>query len=187
MLPLKASKFNRYQEYDTLTLAKELLGKILVSVQDGTVTAGRIIETEAYLHNDPACHAFMNKKTKRNAAMFMSAGNSYVYLIYGMHYCFNVVSGQEGVGEAVLIRALEPLYGIEIMQKRRNTTKIEQLCSGPSKLCQAMGIDMSHNMLSLCSDKLYILDAEVQNRNIISTTRIGITKGTELPYRFLLY
>ncbi|MCS7078207.1 MAG: DNA-3-methyladenine glycosylase [Bacteroidia bacterium] len=182
----KVSKFDRFNEYETLTLAQELLGKVLVTVQAGSITSGIIIETEAYLHNDPACHAYMNKKTKRNLAMFMPAGVSYVYLIYGMHYCFNVVSGQEGVGEAVLIRALKPLEGIEIMQERRNLTDISQLCNGPGKLCQAMGIDISCNMRSLLSDNLYILDRVVKKKDIVCTPRIGISKGMDLLYRFLL-
>lgn len=183
----KASKFKDYEKYDTISLAKCLLGKILVSSQNGQITAGIIHETEAYLHDDPACHAYLNKKTPRNEAMFMKAGTGYVYFIYGMHYCFNVVSYAEGIGEAVLIRSLSPVIGIETMQKRRNIQNIKQLCNGPGKLCQALGIDISCNGISLLGDSLYILDYKEFNDNeIVSTTRIGISKGKELLYRFYI-
>lgn len=181
----KVSKFKDYEKYDTITLAQVLLGKILVSYQNNELTAGMITETEAYLHNDPACHAYKNKKTPRNQAMFMNAGTSYVYFIYGMHYCFNVVSNSEGTGEAVLIRSLFPVDGIEIMQQRRKLQNIQQLCNGPGKLCQALGIDMSLNGISLMDDTLYILDyKEFSSNEIIATPRIGISKGKELLYRF---
>lgn len=182
---LKVSKFNEYDKYDTITLARALLGKILVSVQNEEITAGIITETEAYLHDDPACHAYRNKKTPRNEAMFMQAGTSYVYLIYGMHYCFNVVSNAKGIGEAVLIRSLLPVEGIRIMQQRRNIQNIKQLCNGPGKLCQALGIDLSLNAISLLENTLYILDYKEFNDNeIVSAPRIGISKGKELLYRF---
>lgn len=182
---LKASKFKDYHKYDTIHLAKHLLGKVLVSHIGEHTTAGIIIETEAYLHNDPSCHAYCNKKTKRNEAMFMKAGTSYVYFIYGMYYCFNVVSGAEDIGEAVLIRALLPIQGIEVMQERRNTQDLHNLCSGPGKLCQAMGINKVHNGISLLSDTLYIMDfKQVNEHEIVSTPRIGISKGKDLPYRF---
>jgi len=181
----KASKFKDYDKYDTLSLSKCLLGKVLVSCHEGHITAGMITETEAYLHDDPSCHAYMNKKTNRNEAMFMKAGTGYVYFIYGMHYCFNVVSGEEGLGEAVLIRSLQPIEGIEIMQQRRNTQNTKQLCNGPGKLCQALGIDISYNKCSLQGDALYILDyIQLSENEIISTPRIGISKGREFLYRF---
>lgn len=181
----KASKFKDYEQYDTISLAKCLLGKVLVSCHNEQLTAGMITETEAYLHNDPACHAYLNKKTQRNEAMFMKAGTSYVYLIYGMHYCFNVVSSAENIGEAVLIRALLPLEGIAIMQQRRKIKKIPQLCNGPGKLCQAMGIDIVHNGISLLKDTIFILDFKSFSENeILNTPRIGISKGKELLYRF---
>lgn len=181
----KVSKFKEYDKYDTISLSQCLLGKVLVSCHDEQLVGGMIVETEAYLHDDPASHAYLNKKTKRNKAMFMRAGTSYVYFIYGMHYCFNVVSNAEGTGEAVLIRALYPVYGIEIMQKRRNTQNIKQLCNGPGKLCQALGIDISCNQVSLLDDSLYILDYKTfDDSHIMSSPRIGIRKGKELPYRF---
>ena len=131
-MPLGKKFFNQ----PTIDLAKSLLGKYLVF---GNLK-GIIVETEAYLgYNDPGCHASRGQ-TLRNAPMFGPAGNIYVYLIYGMYYCFNIVSGKIGEGEAVLIRALEPIEGIPLMQKRRKTTKLENLCSGPGKLTQAFGI-----------------------------------------------
>lgn len=181
----KVSKFKEYERYDTITLAQVLLGKILVSYQKNELTAGIITETEAYLHDDPACHAYRNKKTPRNEAMFMNAGTSYVYFIYGMHYCFNVVSNKKDTGEAVLIRSLFPVEGIQIMQRRRKLQNIKQLCNGPGKLCQALGIDISLNGISLLGDTLYIVDyKEFSSNEIIATPRIGISKGKELLYRF---
>src|SRR5687767_2045780 len=129
-----------FYEQETITVAKQLLGKVLVHKSFGGVTAGKIVETEAYLEqDDPANHAARGQ-TVRNAAMFGPPGYSYIYLIYGMYSCFNVVTGAEGVGEAVLIRALEPLEGIDVMQQRRSIQDVHKLCNGPGKLVIAMGI-----------------------------------------------
>lgn len=181
-----------YQQYDTLTLAQRLLGCVLMHESDQGTTAGMIVETEAYLTDDPACHAY-RKKTKRNAAMFGPAGTVYVYQIYGMHYCVNIVSAEEGRGEAVLIRALEPTEGIELMKKRRNLKEIRHssfdprhLCNGPAKLVQAMGISIvQHNGSSLITGTLLVLPPQKEEVfEIVTTTRIGITQGADLPYRF---
>lgn len=181
-----------YQQYDTLTLAQRLLGCVLMHESDQGTTAGMIVETEAYLTDDPACHAY-RKKTKRNAAMFGPAGTVYVYQIYGMHYCVNIASAEEGVGEAVLIRALEPTEGIELMEKRRNLKEIRHssfaprhLCNGPAKLVQAMGISIvQHNGSSLITGDLSVLPPQKEEVfEIVTTTRIGITQGADLPYRF---
>lgn len=174
-----------YEKHDTLTLAKLLLGCTLVHESVVGRTSGIIIETEAYLQNDPACHAY-RKKSVRNAPMFEGAGVSYVYLIYGLHHCFNIVSGSAGIGEAVLIRALEPTEGIELMQERRKTKDIRNLCSGPAKLVQAMGITKDFNFLSLDSEKFHCIKSQNFNFQIITTTRIGITQGADLPYRFYI-
>ncbi|WP_435354698.1 DNA-3-methyladenine glycosylase [Emticicia sp. SJ17W-69] len=174
-----------YEKHDTLTLAKQLLGCTLVHNGIEGQTSGIIVETEAYLKSDPACHAY-RKKSARNAPMFEGAGVSYVYLIYGLHHCFNIVSGAEGIGEAVLIRALEPTEGIELMQERRKTKDLRNLCSGPAKLVQAMGITPHFNFLSLNSDKLYCLKPQNTDYQVITTTRIGITQGVDLPYRFYI-
>jgi len=178
-----------YETHDTLTLARLLLGCELVHHSPEGVTAGIIVETEAYLWGDPACHAY-RKKTVRNAAMFGPPGTLYVYQIYGMYHCLNVVTGPEGVGEAVLIRALEPTEGVALMGLRRGldpTTKpgLRGLCSGPGKLVIALGIDRQlHNFSSLTTGPVSIRPSRPTNSDIITTTRIGITQGADLPYRF---
>ena len=165
----------------TVDLAKALLGKYLVY---GDVR-GKIVETEAYLYRgDPGCHASRGL-TPRNAPMFGPAGRTYVYLIYGMYHCLNIVSGKTGEGEAVLIRALEPIQGIKIMQKRRKTAKIENLCSGPGKLTQAFGITREHNNLSLLDGDLRI-EGSREKPEIVTTTRIGLSAGKELELRFYI-
>jgi len=173
--PLGRKFFNR----PTVDLAKALLGKCLCL---GNMK-GVIVETEAYLYrDDPGCHASCGLTT-RNAPMFGPAGRVYVYLIYGMYHCLNIVSGQEGEGEAVLIRALEPVQGIPTMQRRRKTKKIENLCNGPGKLTQAFGITKKHNNTSLLEGPLRIYDNR-QKIEICTSTRIGLSKGKELPLRF---
>lgn len=174
-----------YEKHDTLTLSKLLLGCTLVHESPEGRTAGIIVETEGYLQGDPACHAY-RKKSVRNAPMFESAGTCYVYLIYGMHYCVNISSGAKDIGEAVLIRALEPTEGIELMQKRRKTNDIKNLCSGPAKLVQAMGITLDFNFLTLDSDEFHCLESTNNDFSIVTTTRIGITQGADLPYRFYI-
>jgi DNA-3-methyladenine glycosylase len=165
----------------TVELAKSLLGKLLVF---GNLQ-GIIVETEAYLgFDDPGCHASRGK-TLRNAPMFGPAGRTYVYLIYGMYHCLNIVSGKEGVGEAVLIRALEPVHGIEVMQKRRKTKKIESLCNGPGKLTQAFGITKKHNDTSLFDGPLNIHNSRIKSE-ICTSRRIGLSTGGELELRFFI-
>ena len=180
-----------YEQNDTLTLAQKLLGCIFVSEQPTGRTAGIVVETEAYLTNDPACHAY-RQKTARNAAMFGSAGTVYVYLIYGMYHCINVVSAAEGVGEAVLIRAIEPTAGLALMEQRRmekskkeKSFKVQELANGPAKLVQALGISLvEHNGSSLITGSLSIEKPTIFDFEIVTTTRIGLTQGTDLPYRF---
>lgn len=165
----------------TVHTAKRLLGSIIQTKIDGKITSGRIVETEAYLSaNDPACHASKGR-TKRNEHMFLPAGYSYVYLIYGMYYCFNVVTEKEGVGAAVLIRAVEPITGISTMIDRRGTEK--NLTNGPGRLCEALGISKDHSGLRLDRGIIQIKTGE-RVRNIVSTPRIGITHGKELLLRF---
>jgi DNA-3-methyladenine glycosylase len=165
----------------TIDLAKALLGKHLVC---GNLK-GKIVETEAYLyHDDPGCHASRGL-TPRNAPMFGPAGRTYVYFIYGMYHCLNIVSGKIGEGEAVLIRALEPVEGIALMQKRRKTTKIENLCNGPGQLTQAFGITRKHNNMSLIDGKLRIHNSR-EKPEIVSDRRIGLSAGKELELRFYI-
>lgn len=167
----------------TVSVARDLLGYKLVHRSPEGMTAGLIVETEAYLQGDPACHANRGM-TPRNRPMFGPPGHAYVYFIYGLYFCFNVVSGPVGVGEAVLIRALEPQDGIELMQQRRGRTKISELCSGPAKLVQAMGIGRQHNNLDLTGEVLFIVGPGQIPQAITATTRIGIKLGQELPLRF---
>ena len=165
----------------TVELAKSLLGKYLCLGD----LKGMIVETEAYLYrNDPGCHASRGL-TKRNAPMFGPAGRAYVYFIYGMYHCLNIVSGKEGEGEAVLIRALEPVQGIPLMQKRRKTKKIENLCNGPGKLTQAFGITRKHNNLSLLEENFCILSSR-KKPEICTSRRIGLSAGKELELRFFI-
>jgi DNA-3-methyladenine glycosylase len=189
--------FNR----DTRIVARELLGSTLVHcLEDGTRLSGRIVETEAYLPGDAASHGFRGR-TERNAPMFMRAGTAYVYFIYGMHFCFNVVTEGEGVPAAVLIRAVQPMDGIEVM--RRNRTRhqnlrssknlgLSSLANGPGKLCQAFAIDRSMNGVDLCEkgSRLFIESAQsVQSGRIDVTPRIGVG-GDEVAkaalWRFVL-
>ncbi len=173
---------------ETLDLARDLLGTFLVHETAAGTTIGRIVETEAYLWGDPACHAY-RRQTARNAVMFGPPGRAYVYQIYGLHYCVNLVTGPEGVGEAVLIRALEPLAGLELMQQRRGTSRLADLCKGPGRLVQAMGITKAMNGMSMREPPFCIrpgTDFPGWNKpfGTVTTTRIGITQGADLPYRF---
>ncbi len=168
----------------TLTVASSLLGLTLVRHSPLGVRAGIIVETEAYTENDPACHANRGK-TPRNAAMFGPAGTAYVYLIYGMHYCFNVVTGKEGIGEAVLIRALEPIKGVPQMEEARGTRDAKLLCAGPGRLCQALGITTSDNGISLLGETIF-LNRGKKPQSIVTASRIGISAGQDLPYRFYI-
>ncbi len=142
------------------------------------------METEAYTEDDPASHSFRGR-TPRNRFMFKRGGLAYVYLIYGVHNCFNVTSGIQGSGEAVLIRATEPLEGIELMRANRRMVKPTDLCSGPGKLCQAFGIDRRHNGISLVNGEIQVLSRVDGSKPDVSVTkRIGITSGADLRRRF---
>ncbi len=172
---------------DHLSLAKSLLGKILVHEHYGKLLRGMIVETEAYHQSDPASHSFSGI-TKRNAVMFGKPAHAYVYFTYGMHYCLNVVAMEEGIGAAVLIRALEPLEGLETMMKRRKTDRTANLCNGPAKLTQAFGISKAQNSLNLLSPPLYITQGrhvELKSE-IVSAPRVGIKKAVDVPWRFYL-
>ena len=179
-----------FYEQETITVARKLLGCLLVHIEAEGTTCGKIVETEAYLVNDSAAHSFIGK-TKRNSVVFGPVGHAYVYFVYGMHYCVNVVTGEEGSGEAVLIRALEPVNGIPVMEKRRGTGDIRQLCSGPAKLTQALDICLAMNGTSLLEGPLQIRSSDrpapqTDQFDIVETTRIGIVKSRERPLRYYI-
>lgn len=170
---------------DTVTVARDLLGKYLRNQTSEGWVAGMIVETEAYLQNDPACHASKGM-TRRNRIMFGPPGYAYVYFIYGVHYCFNVVTASEGVGEAVLIRALEPVEGISLMKERRGGKGKRELCKGPGSLTKAMGINGEHNGVDLTLGSLAILEGNYYSTEVVTTSRVGINQGVDLPLRFYL-
>ncbi len=179
---------NNFFQDSTPEVAKNLLGKILVRVFKGQILAGKIVETEAYLDdNDLASHSAIGM-TERNKVMFGEPGLAYVYFTYGMHYCFNVVTGEKGKGSAVLIRALEPIEGIELMKKFRNKSDIVNLTNGPAKLCQALKIDKKFNGVDLKTSPDLFIAESISNSTfeIVRTTRIGIEKSKDLPLRFYI-
>jgi DNA-3-methyladenine glycosylase len=160
-------------------VAPDLIGATLLV--DGV--GGRIVEVEAYDQKDPASHAYRGP-TRRNAAMFGPPGHAYVYRSYGIHWCLNLVCGGEGVPEAVLIRALEPTSGVGLQQSRRGVEDVQALCSGPGKLCQALGITGEHDGLALDVPP-FRLQARAEIPEIVMGPRIGITRATELNWRYM--
>jgi DNA-3-methyladenine glycosylase len=181
--PLAAGFYDRPAEL----VARDLLGTVLRCRTSDGVASGRIVETEAYLGpHDPACHAIFGR-TERTWNLFGPAGVAYVYLIYGIHWCFNAVVREEGVGSAVLVRALEPLEGLPLMRARRPKARRDcDLTNGPGKLCAALGITASHDGLSLQRGSLTISEGtEVPDDDVLVTPRIGITQAAEWPLRFI--
>jgi len=170
---------------DTFRLVPKILGKLLVRRIGKKIVAGRIVEVEAYVGNDPASHAAKGM-TSRNQVMFEAGGVAYVYFTYGMHYCFNIVTDRQGYPAALLVRALEPVAGIDLMRKRRKNRPFEELTNGPAKLCQALMIDRNQNGKLLDRPDLFLADDgfKIPRSAIISSTRIGIKSGTESEWRF---
>jgi DNA-3-methyladenine glycosylase len=182
-------------------VARQVLGQVVArTLDDGTVLAGRIVEAEAYLGADDAAAHSAAGLTPRTAVLFGPAGHAYVYFTYGMHYCMNISCEREGQAGCVLLRALEPVSGIEEMARNRklqiprsarndNPRELKLLCSGPARLCQALGIDLEgdngKDLLSRESD-LQLFDDGFRVKKVVSTTRIGITKAAELPLRFYI-
>jgi DNA-3-methyladenine glycosylase len=160
-------------------VAPDLIGATLLV--DGV--GGRIVEVEAYDQQDPASHAFRGL-TPRNAVMFGPPGYAYVYRSYGIHWCLNLVCGGDGVPEAVLIRALEPTRGVELLRSRRGVEDLRALCSGPGKLCQALGITREHDGLALDVPP-FRLEARTGILEIVTGPRIGLTRATELNWRYM--
>lgn len=169
---------------DSLAAAKDLLGWKLVYESPEGRTAGYIVETEAYSQEDPASHAFGGKRVA-NAALFEPAGTVYVYFTYGMHYCFNIATGVKDHGEGVLIRALQPTDGLDLMKMRRNTYDEKNLCNGPAKLVQAMGITKLHGGTRL-NEGVIRLQPGIAPELVVQTTRIGISKAVDQPWRFYI-
>lgn len=189
----------KFYARETLQVAKELLGKIFVHEVNGVKLKGKIVETEAYIGSiDKACHAYGGKKTPRLETLYGMPGIAYVYFIYGMYYCFNVITKEEGFPEGVLIRAIEPIEGLEEMSKQRfgksynelTKAQIKNLTSGPSKLCIAMNINKENNKQDLCTRELYIEEpVEKEKIEIMETKRIGIDyaeEAKEFLWRFYI-
>ena len=191
--PVNAKKLPEgfYQRSDVVQIARELLGKVLVSQTEGKKTAGIIVETEAYSgHNDRASHAYGNRNTKRTSVMYKDGGLAYVYLIYGMYSLLNVVTNRAGIPDAVLIRAIEPVDGMEYMLARRKQSKVAPgLTNGPGKLTIALGITLEHYGVSLSGDLLWIENRGfvLPEDSIAVGTRIGVEYAAEdaaRPWRF---
>lgn len=177
-----------YQRNQVTTIAKQLLGKKLVTNILGRRSAGLIVETEAYSYRERGCHAYDNKMTNRNKVMFEAGGVAYVYLCYGIHHLFNVVTNKCGVADAVLIRALEPDEGEEWMMDRMQVKSLKRITSGPGKLTKALGIDRTFDGKYLNSAEVWIEEGErVSSRQMVASARIGIDyagKDAFLPWRF---
>lgn len=180
-----------YLSEDILRISRELLGKFLVTRFDGRLTSGMIVETEAYCGpEDRASHAYGNRRTDRTEVMFQKGGLAYIYLCYGIHHLFNVVTNSEGRPHAVLIRALQPADGIDTMLRRRGqAVAVTSLCAGPGTLSKAMGLHRRYSGTSLDSDLIWIEDRSVDPReeDIVASPRVGVDYAgddAKLPWRF---
>ena len=176
---------------DVVLIARELIGKIIVTSFNGLNTSGRIVETEAYIGlTDKASHSFGGKRTARNEHMFASAGTTYVYICYGMHHLFNIVTNAKDIPDAVLIRALEPMIGVDIMLERTGKQKLDNtLTKGPGNAAKAMGISKRHSGMKLIKDEIYIAEDgfKIPETAIGVSSRIGVESAGNaalLPYRF---
>ena len=180
---LPVSFFERPAE----VVARELVGTVLRSTLGGAPTAGLVVETEAYLgRDDPASHGYLDRRHAQNEALFGPPGTWYVYLSYGVHWCANLVCGPSGHASAVLLRALEPVAGLEIMRERRGGVPDRQLCSGPGKLCQALAITRDQDGTPMRRSGLTVRAVAGETPALIATPRIGITKAADWPLRFVL-
>jgi len=173
-----------FYQRPTLRVARDLLGKILVYNNQNTIVSARIVEVEAYIgQEDPACHAAVGL-TDRNRVMFGPGGFSYIYFIYGMYNCLNVVTEKEGFPAAVLVRGAEPIEGLDVMRERYPGDETNLMTNGPGKLCKAFGLSKEQNGLDLTGDRLYLVDRGSGVKRIEKSIRIGIKKGTEKKWRF---
>ena len=182
-----------YSRKDVVSIARELLGKVVVTNFDGNITSGRIVETEAYVAlTDKASHSFAGRRTSRNEHMYAAPATAYVYICYGMHQMFNIVTNEKEIPDAVLIRALEPLHGIDIMLQRTGKLKADYtLTKGPGNVGKALGISKQHSGLHLLDDEIYLVNDEfvLDKNNIGISKRIGVeSAGADglLPYRFYI-
>jgi DNA-3-methyladenine glycosylase len=175
-------------QQDVEVVARGLLGRVLVSEARGTLTAGRIVEVEAYRGaGDPASHAFQFRRHAQNEGLYGPDGSWYVYLSYGMHWCLNLVAGGHGDGSAVLLRALEPVDGLYAMRRRRRVQDDRLLCSGPGRLTQALGLDRSLDRRPMRTAPAYVLSGSaLKPEAVLSTPRIGITRAADWPLRFVI-
>ena len=189
---MKLSK-SFYLREDTLLIAKQLLGKFVFTKIDGILTGGMIVETEAYIGPlDAGSHAFNNRKTNKNATMFEAGGVAYLYICYGIHNMLNVVTGPVGSSHAILIRAIEPIIGIETMQQRRGDVPLKRLAKGPGSLAKALGLNKSFDKESLTDNLIWIEDQGViiNEQNIKATGRVGLSCAEpyfSIPWRFYLF
>ena len=187
---MEAPRLSRaFYERPTVEVARQLLGKYLVRIDTAGVRAGMILETEAYIGpDDKASHASRGR-TPRTSVMFGLAGFAYIYLIYGMHHCLNIVTEQVDYPAAILIRAVEPSEGLDLMQKHRPIPDVRRLTNGPGKLCQAFGIDRRLNGLDMCGEALFIEDRGTSLGDIMVTTRVGVDYAgpwKDKPWRFYI-
>lgn len=183
---------------DSIVVAKELLGRVLVHQIGGQRISARIVETEAYMGiEDKAAHSYGGKRTPRVEVMYGGPGFSYIFMIYGMYYCFNIVTSEEGKPQAVLVRAVEPLEGTEWMSQRRYGRSYEQLTksqrrgltNGPGKLCGALSIDRDFNGMDLCGNDVYVEEGKSRDFSIVTSKRVGIDyaeEAKEYPWRFYI-
>ena len=180
-----------YQRNDVVSIGKDLLGKVLFTNIKGKIAGGIIVETEAYSYKEKGCHAYNSRMTERNKVMFKCGGHAYVYLCYGIHHLFNVVTNVEGKADAVLIRALEPVAGEPHILYRMNSQSIKRTTSGPGKLTKALGIDKNMNAEYLSGDNVWIEDQgiKIPKNSIVASPRIGIDYAEEdagLFWRFTI-
>ena len=180
-----------YLRHPVHQVATDLLGKVLYTFIDKKVASGMIVETEAYSFSERGCHAYGNLRTARTEVMFKPGGIAYVYLCYGIHHLFNVVTNGAEVAEAVLIRAIEPLEGKPAMLRRCNASSINKLTAGPAKLTRALGIDKNCNGKNLLGNKIWLADCgiKIATKSVKATTRVGIDYAGDdamLPWRFLI-
>jgi DNA-3-methyladenine glycosylase len=179
-----------YRRDDVTLIAKELLGKVLCTNFDGKLTSGIIVETEAYSQSEKACHAFGGKRTLRTEVFYNDGGLSYVYLCYGIHYLFNIITNDADTADAALVRAIEPIDGVDIMLQRRGMTKMEyRIAAGPGSVSKALGLTKHHNGIDLTEDHIWVEKRGIRytNDQIIASPRVGVDYAGDdafLPWRY---